>query len=472
MPPHWPAASPGPITDPALAAAAQRSALVRLVRMAFVVMMMTVVILYVLNAGGTQRTGETAFGFTLAYGWHIPFTAGVLLCLSVLAIDLLTPRKKIATISGVFFGLIVGLIATFAMNFVIDLLVDAYEIKAPDLIATIKVLIGMSLCYLGMSTVAQTQDDFRLVIPYVEFAKQLRGAKPLLLDSSALIDARIADLAATGLFQTPLVIPRFVIGELQTLADSSDKSKRLRGRRGLDVVSRLQRAGTLDVTIDETPVPGKAVDQMLVELARATSGIITTTDTGLARVAAIHGVLTLNLNDIALALKPALIPGTQLLLHLMKPGEQPGQAVGYLDDGTMVVVERAEDRLGEDAPVEVTSTLQTSAGRLIFARLTDAATLPRADASFRDGLTEKEEEQDNAGAEEPDADQEADGRHAPDTEDDTSSSSEHPAPPAGPPAPLGTPLAPPLTVKPPLGAPDRPGTHPRAKKNPWRNPRR
>lgn len=358
--------------SPAEAAAQQRLALVRIVRMAFVVMIVTVTLLYIINTGQSQSGGEEAFGISLAIGWHIPLTAGLVLCLLVLAIDMLTPRKKIATISGVFFGLLVGLIAAFATTFIIDLLVQAYDIKAPDLVAAIKVLIGISLCYLGMSSVLQTQDDFRLVIPYVEFAKQLRGPRPILLDTSALIDARIVDVAATGILSVPLVIPRFVIEELQRLCDSDDRLKRARGRRGLDAIPRLRRQPALDVTIDETPVPGIAVDQMLVELARAMNGAIITADTGLDRVAGIQGVTVLNLNEVANALKPSLIAGSRLTLELVRRGEQPGQAVGYLDDGTMVVADHAERLIGMRADLEVTGTLQTSAGRLIFAKPVDA----------------------------------------------------------------------------------------------------
>ena len=164
------------------------------------------------------------------------------------------------------------MLATYALGSVIDLLGDGLRHDHADgrrrSSSPSRSSSASRLCYLGITTVLQTQDDFRLVIPYVEFAKQIRGPRPLLLDTSALIDARIADLADTGIIQSPVVIPHFVVAELQLLADSSDKLKRARGRRGLDVIARLQRAAALDVSIDETAVPGKAVDQMLVELAR------------------------------------------------------------------------------------------------------------------------------------------------------------------------------------------------------------
>ena len=214
-----------------------------------------------------------------------------------------------------------------------------------------------------------------MVIPYVEFAKQIRGPKPLLLDTSVLIDARITDIAATGFIQVPVVIPRFVIGELQALADSSDKLKRTKGRRGLETIQKLQRMRTsgLDITIDEMVVPGKAVDQMLIELARMMPGSIATCDTALVRVASIQNVDSVNINDLGNALKPVMLLGTQLSLMIAKQGEQPGQGVGYLEDGTMVVVDGAESAVGQSLKIEVSGTVQTSAGRLVFAKLLGTA---------------------------------------------------------------------------------------------------
>jgi uncharacterized protein YacL len=158
---------------------------------------------------------------------------------------------------------------------------------------------------------------------------------------------------------------------MQRLADSSDKLKRARGRRGLDVVTKLQKSPRLDVTIDETPLPGMEVDSMIVELARMMPGIVVTTDSGLGRVAGIQGATVLNMHDLANALKPNVIPGEPLIVSLLKRGEQPGQGVGYLDDGTMVVAENGERAIGREVTLTVTSTMQTSAGRLIFGRIHD-----------------------------------------------------------------------------------------------------
>jgi uncharacterized protein YacL len=304
----------------------------------------------------------------------IPLTFALVLFAAGLLIDLATPNKKVSTLSGVFLGIVGGLIATYAVGFLFNLLVETW-IGDKQTLATIRpytdtlrLMLGVTLCYLGVSIVLQTQDDFRLVIPYVEFSKEMRGTRPNVLDTSALIDARIADLAATGLLQSSLIVPKFVVAELQLLADSSDRLRRARGRRGLDVVTRLQRLGRIDVIIDDTPLTARAVDQMIVELAQRLNARIVTTDLGLTRVGQIQGLTVLNLHEIAETLKPALVPGEQLVLRPVKPGEQPGQGVGYLDDGTMVVVEGGAGSIGTDVTVVVTSTMQTTAGRLVFAR--------------------------------------------------------------------------------------------------------
>lgn len=349
--------------------------LVSIMRAAFAALFFSVLLLSIIGPDRSPRPGPagTVTYTYLASDWHLKLGVGLALGALVVLFDILLPKsKRISTLSALFFGIILAMLATLAIGRVIDLLAELYELQ-DAFVGTVKVIVGISLAYFGVVTVLMTQDDFRLVIPYVEFAKQIRGPRPMVLDSSALIDARIVDVANTGMVQTPLVIPQFVVGELQRMADSHDKLKRARGRRGLDIIGKLQRSGNLDVTIDETPVPGKAVDQMLVEFAKALPAILVTTDLGLSRVAQIQGVKVLNLNDVANAMKPSVIPGEALTVRLIKPGEQPGQAVGYLDDGTMVVAENGEDAIGEEVQLHVTSTLQTAGGRLLFARIPDDA---------------------------------------------------------------------------------------------------
>lgn len=306
--------------------------------------------------------------------WWFALLVGLVLTAGIIAIDIFTPKKKLSTISGICLGLLGGLVAALGVSFLIDLVIETYPEQlqgqpVDQIVGAFRVLFGVVLCYLGVAIVLQTQDDFRLVIPYVEFAKEMRGTRPLIMDSSALIDGRMLQVAETGLIQAPLIVPRFVIAELQALGDSSDRTKRARGRRGLEMVTKLQRSPRLDVSVDEAAVPGMNVDQMLVELARRLPGAIVTNDVGLNSVASIHGVVVINMNDVANALKPNVIPGEPLSLRLLKPGEHQGQAVGYLEDGTMVVAENGAEHIGEQVTLVVTSSLQTSAGRLIFGRI-------------------------------------------------------------------------------------------------------
>ncbi|MBL0926848.1 MAG: PIN/TRAM domain-containing protein [Phycisphaerales bacterium] len=351
----------------------QRANVVRFLRaFAFLLMMLISAVTIVTLSDPTQPEHGI---FVQGDARITPVWIGLLLSVTVffaliVAVDILTPRRKLSTLSAIFFGCVAGLLLAFLIGYVIDYLRVVYNVDPiyHRLLFTAKVVIGVAMCYLASATILQTQDDFRLVIPYVEFAKQIRGSKPLILDSSALIDGRAPDIAETGVFQTALIIPRFVLDELQTLADSSDKLKRSRGRRGLDMVARLQRSARLDVTIDDTPVPGLGTDQMLVELAQSLPAVIVTTDSALEQVAAIRGVETLNLHTLAAAVRPRLLPGENIRLALAKRGEQHGQAVGYLEDGTMVVVDGGAALIGEEIDAVVTSSVQTAAGRLVFAR--------------------------------------------------------------------------------------------------------
>ena len=344
----------------------QRALILRVVRVAFLVLMVTVTLLAIIDVdANAAETGRDL----LVFGWPITVSIALVLAAGVLAADVLSPAKKISTLVSIGVGLLAAMLATVAFGFVLDLLASSYGIENAALLNLTKLLAGVCLAYLGISIVLQTEDDFRLVIPYVEFAKQLRGAQPLILDSSALIDARIADVAQTGFVQSPIVVPAFVMAELQLLADSGDRLQRSKGRRGLELITRLQRDPNVDVSIDETPIPGKAVDQMLVELALQLPGVIVTTDTALAQIGAIRGVAVLNMNQLAQAMRSPVTPGETIEIEIDKPGEQPGQGVGYLPDGTMVVVENGEPAIGTHQAVTVASSLQTAAGRMIFARI-------------------------------------------------------------------------------------------------------
>ena len=334
----------------------------------YILLMATAVMLAILRGGAGNPADKTIEWFV--QWWWIPLLVALTLGSSAIFIDAMTPRKKLSGITGIFFGLIAGLLATVALSFVIDLIVqtsDALQNAAVGrIIMAVKAAFALTLCYLGASIVYATQDEFRLVIPYVEFSKQIRGTRPLVLDTSAIIDGRFNDIALTGFISAPVIIPRFVIDELQALSDSSDRLKRRRGRRGLDMVRKLQNNPHVDLGIADENPPGAGVDQKLLIYAQQHQAYLVTTDFNLNKVASIHAVKVLNVNDLANAMKPTAVPGERMQIEIIKPGEGAGQGVGYLDDGTMVVIENAGGHIGEIINCTVTSSIQTSAGRMIF----------------------------------------------------------------------------------------------------------
>lgn len=297
----------------------------------------------------------------------------------VVAADVFAPRKKLSLFAGAFFGLLSGIVLAYAFSFVLSPFVDQYVELATAEREAIKrflnLLVGTVTSYLAISFVLQTKDDFRFIVPYVEFKKQTKGSRPVLLDTSALIDGRIADVAAVGLFDTELIVPRFVLGELQQVADSADRLKRGRGRRGLDVVARLQSMSGVEIVIHEAShldVRQSPVDQLLVTLATELDARILTTDFNLNKVASVAGVDVINLNDLANAVKIEAISGETLRVRVDRPGDEPNQGVGYLKDGTLVVIENARPFVGSEIEFVVTNTLQKSAGKIIFGRVSPA----------------------------------------------------------------------------------------------------
>ena len=289
---------------------------------------------------------------------------------AVVAVDTLLSKKRLDTLSSVYFGLIVGLFLTYVLQLALSPILPD-DPRAAKNVQYGMLLAGMLLCYICVSLIMQTKDDFRFIIPYVEFSKEVKGLKPYVLDTSVVIDGRIADVVETQVLDNQLIMPRFVIGELQAVADSSDRLKRSRGRRGLDILNRLRSNTAVDLKIFDHELPefaGQPVDLKLVLLAKHLDGKVVTNDYNLNKVAKLHGVGVINLNDLANALKPVCLPGETLEVRIVKHGEEAGQGVGYLDDGTMIVVEGGRDHLQEQVRIAVTSVLQTSAGRMIFGR--------------------------------------------------------------------------------------------------------
>jgi uncharacterized protein YacL len=321
-------------------------------------------------------------GEALASKTWLALAIGVSIGLLVVFIDLFSPaRRKLALLAGTFFGLIVGVIAGYAMSFIVALLVGQLAgnsslsgTSIASLTSYIQLLVYCASTYFAISLVLQTKDDFRFIVPFVEFRKQTRGARPLLLDTSVLIDGRVAAVAESGVFESQLIVPGFVIQELQSVADSPDRQKRNRGRRGLDVMSKLQKSTKIDLITYETGSNfDLTVDQRLVQLAKELEARVVTTDYNLNKVAILAGIDVINLNELAVQLRPEALPGERMTVRIIKPGETPGQGVGYLEDGTMVVVEQARSMVNEEVEFTVTNTVQTNAGKMVFGRLGDSA---------------------------------------------------------------------------------------------------
>lgn len=274
-------------------------------------------------------------------------------------------KVSVRGLSSAVFGLILGLIMA-------KLATDAFSIAklSPEQLSNIRVTLTLVFCYLGMVIGLRGKDEFNIIIPYVRLRRQDQTEEMAVLDTSVIIDGRILDICKTKFLDTKIIIPRFVLKELQQIADSTDPMKRQRGRRGLEILHTVQQEVGKGITIHEEEFPEVSeVDAKLVKLAKLLEAKILTVDFNLNRVASIQGIKVLNINELANALKPVVFPGEQMQIKLIKEGKEHNQAVGYLDDGTMVVVEDARRLIGQEVKVAVTSVLQTQAGRMIFTKL-------------------------------------------------------------------------------------------------------
>ncbi len=233
----------------------------------------------------------------------------------------------------------------------------------------IRLVLFVGMSYIGMILAMRSnKEDFYLIIPFVRFAPQNRPENLLVLDTSVIIDGRVADLIEAGFLEGILVVPRFVLDELRLIGDSPELMRRARGRRGLEILSRIQKNPKHEVKIHEAAFPEeKEVDMKLVRLARLLGAKLLTNDFNLGKVAALHSVPCLNFNELSRALKPVLIPGEMLQLRLVREGKERGQGVGYLSDGTMVVVNQGQPLIGQQIEVQVQSVMQTGAGVMVFA---------------------------------------------------------------------------------------------------------
>ena len=302
-----------------------------------------------------------------------PFLATIAVATLIVLLDLKTPRKQLSVVVAMYLAVLAGLLAALAISALIDLIADAWDLPETSMalkyLTLLKLATGITLCYLAVSLVLSTRDDIRLVIPYVEFSKQVRGIRPMLLDTSVLIDGRYNAFCQSGFLDAPAMVPRCVIDELHRLSDSSDRLKRERGRRGMSNLRSLQQLPEIRVSIEELDAKEGMVDQALMDHAEKNQLRLVTTDSNLLRVAEIRRISTLNLHDLSIVMQESATPGQQLSLEIIRAGEEADQGIAYLPDGTMVVIEGGGDAIGRVVEAVVTNTLQTSAGRMVFARI-------------------------------------------------------------------------------------------------------
>jgi len=280
------------------------------------------------------------------------------------AVENLVQKMPVVDIVTGSAGLIIGLI-------IANLFGAAFR-NIPGVSIVLPTVGSVVFGYLGITIALKKHNDIVALLGPGHRRERTAPAehgRPMILDTSVIIDGRIADIASTGFLDGTLIIPSFVLEELRHIADSSDMLKRNRGRRGLDILNRIQQEARLPVQIYERDFGGHLeVDNKLIRLARILNAPVVTNDYNLNKVASLQGVQVLNVNDLANALKPMVIPGEEMVVQIIRDGKEPGQGVGYLDDGTMIVVDGGKRYAGETVEVTVTSVLQTSAGRMIFAR--------------------------------------------------------------------------------------------------------
>ena len=290
--------------------------------------------------------------------------AGFIFALLALSIEKIIKKAPLKVIFGGTFGLFLGLVIAQLLGYAFS------GLQNSAVRISISVILSCVFGYMGLVLGGKKVEEFRW--PgwgfFAKGSQKKNGGK--ILDTSVIIDGRVADICETDFLEGPLVIPQFILQELQHIADSADSLKRARGRRGLDILNRMQKGDTVEVKVVDDDYPDiKEVDAKLIALAREMNAKIVTNDFNLNKVAQLQGVPVLNINQLANALKPMVLPGEVLHLQIMREGKEQGQGVAYLDDGTMVVVENASRHLGEEVEASVTSILQTTAGRMIFTTL-------------------------------------------------------------------------------------------------------
>ncbi|MBX3267762.1 MAG: TRAM domain-containing protein [Acidobacteria bacterium] len=293
---------------------------------------------------------------------------GAVIGLLIIAFEIRVRQASLKTLIGAAIGSILGIVGAFLIGILIAF--QKVEAVPAEMQTFLTISLAFFMGYVGLMVGAAKGDFIDLSALGGIFADKTPQHDFRVLDTSVIIDGRIADIAETGFLGGSLVIPNFILTELQQVADSADSSKRQRGRRGLDMLQRLRSNTKLDVQIIETDFPSvKEVDLKLIELAKSLDAIIVTNDFNLNKVAQLRGVAVLNINELANALKPVVLPGEAMRVFVLKEGKEYNQGVAYLDDGTMVVIDNARKLIGKTADIAVTSVLQTTAGKMIFGRL-------------------------------------------------------------------------------------------------------
>ncbi|MDQ3634372.1 MAG: PIN domain nuclease [Acidobacteriota bacterium] len=293
---------------------------------------------------------------------------GLIIALIVIAFEMRVRRANLRTLIGAAIGSTLGIIGAY----LIGMLISSQETAAvpAEMKTFLTVALAFFMAYIGLMVGAAKGEYIDLTALGGIFSDKNVKKDYKILDTSVIIDGRIADVAETGFLGGTLIIPQFILTELQQVADSADSSKRQRGRRGLDMLQRLRNNSSLDIQIVETDFPKvKEVDLKLIELGQQLAGVVVTNDFNLNKVSELRGVSVLNINELANALKPVVLPGEAMKVFILKEGKEYNQGVAYLDDGTMVVVDNARKLIGNSAEIAVTSVLQTTAGKMIFGRL-------------------------------------------------------------------------------------------------------
>jgi uncharacterized protein YacL len=299
-------------------------------------------------------------------------SAGIaaLIAFAIIMFERRIQRASLKTLIGAAVGSILGIVGAYLIG---SLISSQHSDAVPVGMKTFLTLaLTFLMAYIGLVVGAAKGDYLDLSALGGIFSDKTTRRDFKILDTSVIIDGRIADIAEAGFLSGTIVIPQFILRELQQVADSPDSNKRQRGRRGLDMLNRLQTNNTLDIQVVDTDFPAvREVDLKLLELSKQLDAVVVTNDFNLNKVAQLHGVSILNINELANALKPVVLPGELMRVFILKEGKEYNQGVAYLDDGTMVVVDNARKMIGKNADISVTSVLQTTAGKMIFGRLSE-----------------------------------------------------------------------------------------------------